>query len=702
MSDYVSETSETNAPNSVTVDDKEVDPARAALVKKWIARVKADKKHFEPAFKRMRTCMKIAADGTDEKEWVDNENYIVPVINRHINQAVATLYARNPKSVAKKKQKLLYQIWDGDPQSLQQAEMAVQQAQIAPPIVDPLSGALVPAPIDPQAIALLQEVQQAKQQLLMYDRLAKTMELLFAHYLDEQDNGYKEQIKGMVRRAKVCGVSYIQLGFQRQLKKDADIEGRIADATDQIARIEVLMAQMKAGDVEKESAKAEELRLLVADLQQKVEIIAREGPTLSFPRATDITPDKRCRHLKTFTGARWVTHEFHMEPDDVQETYGVSLKTGQFKAYTPDEGVKADGQKVEEACIWEIQDKSNGQCLTVCEGYSDFLKEPYEPDVKIERFWTLFPLVFNEIESEEQLFPPSDVWMARHMQRDYNSAGQGRREHRISARPRYATVKGKLEKVDKDALSTSPAHTIIEISALLPGEDIEKVLQRVPVANIDPSLYETETVFQDIMRAVGSQEANLGGVSGATATETSIAENSRMSASADNVDDLDTMLTQLARGMGQLMLLELSIDTVREIAGPGAVWPAQAPTREEIVKDLLLEIEAGSSGRPNKAAKLADFERAAPYLIQLPGVNPIPFVKKALDLLDIDLEEGVAEGMPSIAALNSLAGTPPPPLGGPAAQGPQGGNNQPQPGGNEPGAQPAYPAPAPAPGAPAQ
>jgi hypothetical protein len=224
--------------------------------------------------------------------------------------------------------------------------------------------------------------------------------------------------------------------------------------------------------------------------------------------------------------------------------------------------------------------------FAVCDGYPDFLKEPAEPDVKIERFWTVVPLVFNDIESEDDLYPPSDVWVSRHMQKEYNSSRHGLSEHRIAARPRFAAPAGKLEEKDKSKLGSSDAFSVIELQGMTPGEKIDDILQRLPTPGVDPGLYETETTFADIQRTVGTQQADLGATGDATATETSIAENGRQTSNADNVDDLDTALTALARAMGQLMLLELDPMTVQEIAGPGAVWPAQPPTREQIVKDL--------------------------------------------------------------------------------------------------------------------
>lgn len=703
----MSDTSYATAPESVatgSTDKKpEVSEERKALVKQWCKDIKASRDHFADAFKRMRTCMTIAAEGAEDKSWIEGDKYTVPIINRHINQAVATLYARNPKAIAKRKAKLLYQVWDGDPQSLQAAQIAMQ------PPVDPLTGqpaaATDPATgtpaewqPDPNAMAIIAEVQQVKQTILMYDRLGKTLQLLFQYFMEEQDAGYLEQIKAMVRRAKVCGVAYVKLGFQRQLKKNPDVEAQIADVTSQVARIEALMQQAADPDfIAEENPKVEELRLMLADLQSKVEVIVREGPVLSFPKATEIIVDKKCRHLKTLTGAGWVAHEFDKTTDEVLEDYGVTLNKGDYTGYRK----KGDEDKKEADCqeharLWEVQDKKRGQTFVVCDGYCDFLKEPAEPDVKIERFWTIFPLVFNEIESEDQLYPPSDVWNSRHLQKEYNSSREALREHRIASRPRYAAPKGKLEDEDKSKLASGSAHSILELQGMVGGDKILDLLQRVPSAPIDPNLYEVESVFQDIQRSVGSQEANLGGTAGATATESSIAENSRMTASADNTDDLDTLLANLAKSMGQLMLLELDIDTVREIAGPGAVWPQMPPKREEIVKDLHLTIEAGSSGRPNKAAELANYERAAPWLMQMPGLNPIPFLKRGLDLLEIDLEDAIVEGLPSITAMNQMAGKPAPAASDdPNAQGGQGGDNAEKPGGKEQGSQPAYAPPGP-------
>jgi hypothetical protein len=181
-----------------------------------------------------------------------------------------------------------------------------------------------------------------------------------------------------------------------------------------------------------------------------------------------------------------------------------------------------------------------------------------------------------------------------------------------------------------------------------------------------------------LQRAVGVQEADLGGTSGDTATETSIAASSKASATGSAVDDIDETLTGIAKAAGQILLLNVGEETVKNIVGPGAMWPTL--TKAEVARDIFLEIEAGSSGRPNQAMELQNFERLAPILMQLPGIKPAFLVKQALKRLDdrVDVDEAIADGLPSITSMNSgnMPGQPGTP-GDPAAQGPQGSMNAP-------------------------
>jgi hypothetical protein len=687
------------ASDALSGADK-IPPERKALVSRWLREIKADKQHWKPVFERMEKCEQLAAEGADDK-YVESDQYVVPIIVRHVNQSVAQLYAKDPRATATRRKRLLYAVWDGKPDSLAAAMQAM-----APPVempTDPITGGpLDPATAqpwqpDPQAVALLQEVQAGAAEMARVDKMAATVELLWKYYTGEQGSGFKEKMKLLVRRAKIHGVGYVKLAFQRELTPRPEAAAGIDDSTTQLTRLDQLTAGLQRPESENgygpESAEAEAANLITGQLQAQEEIVVREGPIFDFPSGCDIIPSRKLKHLKTFTGAPHVTHEFHKSAAEIERIYGVDIRA-KAAPYNEAEARNTEKKHTEETlyCVWEVQDKSSGQFMTLCDGYYDFLKAPAEPDTRIERFWTLFPLVFNEVENRKKPFPPSDVWLLRHTQQGYNVSREGLREHRQANRPGHVTGKGKLAKIDKDKLTSRGPHEVIELQGLQTGMKVEDLLQRLPHNPIDPALYDTRGFFEDVLRTVGAQEANLGGTSSSTATESSIAEQSRSASLADNVDDLDDLLTALAKAFGQLCFLELGKETVQQIVGPGAVWPDLPQTREEVARDLLLEIKAGSSGRPNKAADLANLERAWPVLSATPGINPQPVAKKLAHLLDIDVEELYVEGLPSFNAMNALMGKPEPTSADPMAQGGMGAANAPSQPAPPQAGQPAYPA----------
>ena len=250
-------------------------------------------------------------------------------------------------------------------------------------------------------------------------------------------------------------------------------------------------------------------------------------------------------------------------------------------------------------------------------------------------------------------------------------------------------AKGQLDESDITKLETRPDNAVVQLNALPPGGKIEDVLQTVRHPAIDPAVYETDHVFSDVLRVVGSQEANLGGTSNSTATESSIAESSRMSSLQSNMDDMDDFLTEVMRAAGQAALCEIGADEVKKIVGPGAAWPTLSA--QEVAEEIFLEIQAGSSGRPNKSVEVQNITQAMPFLLQLPGMNPEWVAKQLLTRLDdrLDLTDAFLAGQPSIQALNALAAKPlgQAPQGAstpggegaqdPNAQGGNGGNNAP-------------------------
>ena len=95
--------------------------------------------------------------------------YLANFITKHINDKVASLYAKNPEAEAKKRDRLIYKIWDGKVESEWAATMALQGAMMGG----------MPTPQAVQAIALLQDIAQGRRLETLLDKICETLKILY-------------------------------------------------------------------------------------------------------------------------------------------------------------------------------------------------------------------------------------------------------------------------------------------------------------------------------------------------------------------------------------------------------------------------------------------------------------------------------------------------------------------------------------------
>lgn len=649
--------------DTLTAPDPQPDAARAELVKAWQARIVYTRAQRSAQFERMRRDMAFARG----IQWpgqtsLDDPRYVVNITQRHVAQRTAALYAKNPTFVAERRQTLDFAEWDERPDSLAQAQQIVAAAAQNPAALD--------QPATKAAIALLEDIYEGSQRRDMMTGVAQTLEVLFGHEIGQQQPPFKQRMKALVRRTVTTGVGLMKLGYHRTFEPRPDDVDRVTDMTEQLAEIERLAAAADNDEARTQhEADAETLRLMLGNLKQGKGQISSEGLDFDFPPATSLLVDLNCRELEGFVGARWVAQEFLLTPASVREIYRVDIGS-HFTAYSA-QGRKAaatsdgeaggpqPGQRTQEAseddraAVYEIYDKHTGLVYVLCEGYPDFLKQPEAPAVRLRRFWPFFVLTFNDVEDDSNVYPPSDVTLIHSQQIDINLARERLREHRDAARPDWVTAANGLNDKDAETLQSSGAFRILRIKGLHPNQRIADLLQPKPTAPIDPNLYQTAAAFNDILMTTGSQQANLGGTSGATATETSIAASSLHTSLESNVDDLDDFLTEAAQAAGDVLLLEMSAALVQRIAGPGASWPELSA--DELADNIYLTIRAGSSGRPNKAQEVQNIERLAPFMLQIPGIDPHWLLEQLVHRLDdkLDVSDAYLAGAPSIIAQNS-------------------------------------------------
>lgn len=628
----------------------EASPGEAKAVELYNKLVDADKRKHSKAFKRMREDQNMVF-GRQWKDQTgdDDDRYSANIIQRHVAQTTASLYAKNPIMRCSRKKRLEYQVWDGSKEQLDQAtadyQTAVQTGQLP----------------SPESQAIINEVEQVKAGQRVLDNVCMTLELLLAYGM--QENRFKSKAKQWVRRAKTCGVGWIRVGYQRQMDQKPESWKLLNDITRYLAHMDKLRADLADGEEPEHDAIAEMFKAMKESLSSEPDVVVTEGMVYSFPRSTAVIPDKGCGDLRGLTDCWRLTEEYCLGVDEVQEIFGVDLTSPgwTFTSYSMDENTNEPVERKTAAppegdpdrcLVREIFDRRKGMVYFTVVGCNRWLKKPAKPDVDIDRFFPHFGLTFNEVEHERELFPPSDVSLLKHPQREYNRAREDLRQHRYANRPLWATPAGALEKEDKKSLKDYGAHDVVSLVGLAPGGKVGDLLQRVPVEAIDQNSYTTAPMFEDVLRTVGSQEANLGGTSNATATEAGIADASRSEATASNIDDLDETLADVARASAQILFGNMDVETVKKIVGPGAAWPQVS--KQEIYDEITTEIEAGSSGRPNKAQEIANMERMLPLLIQIPGIKPMMLGKESLRRLDdrLNLDDMVEDGLPSITTMN--------------------------------------------------
>lgn len=630
-------------PSPMPVDEtsKEVMSQRA-LVKKWQDKIKSDKARWAPDFKRMRENMKFAKGiqwpGQTE---VDTDKYVNNVTIRMVNNKVATLYARNPTAVANPRKRMNFQVWDEKVESISQAIQLAEQS---------MEQSGMP---DPNAMAMIVDYNNGKKVEHVTQKICDTLATVYQYQVDSQSPEFKEQMKQLVRRTITCGVGYLKINFIREGTDEGSMPVDHIPSTimDRAKRAKLILDKITSGEVESDQADVETLKSLFASMgasqSYQDESLLQERLEFDFPQATAIIPSSKCRSLKEFIAADYITHEYVLGVDEVNAFYDVRISSGggdgNAKEYNQS-GVEEQNRdtsemvKTKRVCVWETFDRTTKTTFVTCDGWKDFLVAPEPVDPCVKGFWTIFALTFNDVESEDSLtesgtiYPPSDVQLIKHPQKEWNRTRHALRAQRNANAPKYGVRAGVLTKEDKELLQNAEPNSVIEFQGIPPDQKPSEFIAVMQVAQIDPAVYNTEPLEKDIQLSGGVQQANMGPAQrDVTATVGSIAEQSRQVESSSNADDLDGFLSRVASAAGEIMLRAFDIQTIKMIAGPGAVWPQIE--RDQFIQTVQLTIVAASSGRPNKAMEVANWQQLGPVL-QAAGANPQAIIRETIKRLD--------------------------------------------------------------------
>ena len=656
--------------------------SRKNLVNEWSERIRSARDFWQPSFERMRDDMRFAAGqqwgGQDDKNQFGLKKYVANIVQRQCALKVASLYAKNPEVSAKRRPKMDFKVWDGTQKMLMQAQQQIaaagQQAQAA------VTAGQTPDAPPPVAAAILTDYANGMKQKAMFDKLAETLEMVFTYQMEQQRPGFKTQMKALVLRAVTTNVGYIKIAYRRDTETIPTSSTTIEGFVERLQRLIATAQQLQEDATDPDSPLVEDLRLQAQELAASaqagdMENVLREGLVFDFPPSTAVLVDPSCRCLEDFVSADWVCQEYVLTPTQIQAQWGIDIRGSSARQYVDgtvkDSSGKSDtslmtaalravkkffgvwDQKAK-ACVWEIYSKTDQSKYVICDGWPDFLEEPGSPEPQTENFWPIYAFVKNRIEVEENLpkeyvtvYGESDVRLMRSQQEEKNRSREALRLHRIHNKDVYVYPTGGLTPTEMENIANAPSGGFIPLAALASGKTVAEVVGAIPRNPIDKSVYDDQFVMQDVMLTVGTQDADMGNApAGQTATGQSIAQASRMTSLGSDIDSLDDFLSKVAKGGGEMIMLEMLQPEINRICGPGAaMFPRD---REAIKNELYLDVEAASTGKPNKAVDVQNFTAIAPQLQQLwamLGLDPTPLLKYGIQVADmkIDLDELIDE-----------------------------------------------------------
>lgn len=637
--------------NNVTDSSQEQDKtAEKAAVSSLTNQIRKWKQKWSDDFKRMRDNMNFTAglQWPGQKKMQDTR-YTCNITNRIVQAKTAQLYAKNPTAEWQRRPRLDYALFDGKLESL----MPIVQA----------ASALGPQALPLQAQAILADFSHGMQQRNLIDKVGRTLEILFQKSMDEvdEDNGdFLTSAKQCVRQTTITGVGYCMPSFVRDSDTAITSQGLTDTIANRSAKAQAALEKLQSGKLDETKPGYEGLRSLLLSLAADVSNTIQspdvnERLVFDWLPSTSVIPDTKCRSLKHFVGCKKVAIEYTLDIDDVKSIFDVDEDFTPQKSTDRMAGEKETNwiskpgpvgakDKAKDCTVWRVLDKATNTHCYICDGYDKYLQAPEVITPMVRGFWPIAVLTFNDIVVEHgcdaSIFPPSDVQLIRDTQREWNRSRNQLRKHRRANSPKWMTAKGTLTTGDKEALMDSDTNAVVEMEGILPGTKVSDVIQPVPQRPIEPLVYDSGTMQQDLSMSIGNVNGigqSSRGKKSATATAATIEAQEDMSVNQSNVEDVDAFLTDIARMGGELWMLEGSPDVVKRIVGDGAVFPTLPATREDFINQIFLRTKAASSGRPNQAMEVRNWQILGPMLMQM-GANPQALVRETIRRLGDNLD----------------------------------------------------------------
>jgi hypothetical protein len=665
---------------------------------------------FDAAARKQYAKDRLYAAGRADPSWASDAN----LIGANIDILTSFMYSRNPDVSVRAAERVSNAAPSMPPPSPINA--AVGAALAASPTLPVNAGDLLPALAAPAAAPPVSQSQMDN------SAFAATLDIVIPRVW--RDGRLKRAAKKVVRSSLSVGPGWMKALAFSQTKRDPQVEKSLNDAKAALERLRAQQARVQAGEA---YSGEKTLDVLIAEAQQieqgimaNLDKVVSQGMTFDFVRAEDIQVSLDVSDLLDYLDAGWIAHDIYIPKDDLkvrfpeltdtdcksatcyyQKAPSTALSRDPFgQPEVKDEGAFSkdapgslgSSKPVEFAKIIELWDKRDGLIKTLVDGVKRWAVSPYAPPQATSRFYPYFGLAFYEVDGERH--PQSLSFRLAKLQDEYASARSNQRITRTRSIPSVLFDRGNLSPEDLRKVESSEIGEYVGIAPQNAQAPMNTHFAAKPVPSVDPRIFDTSSIIADMERVGGIQEALSSSVQVAkTATEAEIQNTGFQSRTGLGRDALEEMLSDLAQYSAEVLVQEMTPEFVQRIAGPEAFWPAGMDV-QDILTLVNVQITAGSTGKPNRAAERESWSVVLPMIqnlqlqIRTTALTDPPLadamkhtLRETLRRLDerIDIELFIPSGPPPL---------PMPGLVPPGAQGGETGGPKPLPGASPPGGSP--------------
>lgn len=499
----------------------------------------------------------------------------------------------------------------------------------------------------------------------------------------------KGRAKASVRSALTSSFGIVKVMYQRDIRQDPIIQGRINDTQDNIQEVERLLADIEDPEQRNDlEAKQAELAQLMASLTEQVEVTAAEGLVIDRVLTDNLLIDPSVCEFWDYRDSDWLCQIIPMKKSHAEATYKVKLDKAKTYQDSQSSGHK-DGRFASAAgnleedrqiAILEIWDKNTQRVYTLAEGCDYWLREPYSPPKAGERWYPFFLLPFQLVDG--QFVAPSMVDLTEKLQEEHNDARDGYNKHRELCKPGWIAGGDISEKSIKRYQDSEIGEiTIIDTE----GKPLAQVIQPRQHPQIDPAVYDTSAVRYDWELVTGVQDSQRGSIVKAkTATEASIMQQGLSARVGEFRDQVEDWLQEISQFAAQVLLLEMTPAQVERIMGPSEVqqknvngmtievpvksydWPQLS--REQVFDMVEMKIRAGTTGSPDKMEQQENWSKVLPVIqnlimqimqVQASGQDAEPLINLLRETLKrFDERLDVEQFIPKMAPAPAMPAAP--------------------------------------------